>query len=302
LSRVTIAGLVRPESRYSGDVAGPGKKIAESAEEWLLEGPDSTASGEREPIVEAGKDATPEVPGGGDGEAIRAETAQWIVEPAADRNGQREASPQAPATERAESAQLKPSEGPKLEAGRSKRVSSKQLRKAEEALGAVRTENGELAKRLRELQTELRRQAKRANAFEERQAQLRGRIEELESALAEATKRAPAKGRAPAKRRSATARRKTTTSTAAKAGTSARTTKAAKPRKRKTTTSRAGKMDLNSATFEELRSLGGLSVTQSARLIAYRDVRGGYESLAELDDIPGLSRETRTHLRAQLTL
>ena len=50
-----------------------------------------------------------------------------------------------------------------------------------------------------------------------------------------------------------------------------------------------------------LRELG-LSVTQSARLIAYRDVRGGYESLDEIDDVPGLSEKTRDELKDRLKL
>ena len=64
---------------------------------------------------------------------------------------------------------------------------------------------------------------------------------------------------------------------------------------------RNGKLDLNEASFEELRELG-LSVTQSARLIAYRDVRGGYESLDEIDDVPGLSEKTRDELKDRLKL
>ena len=39
---------------------------------------------------------------------------------------------------------------------------------------------------------------------------------------------------------------------------------------------------VNGATFEQLRGLG-LSVTQSARMIAYRDVRGGYPALRGLE-------------------
>jgi len=57
----------------------------------------------------------------------------------------------------------------------------------------------------------------------------------------------------------------------------------------------------NDASFEDLRRLG-LSVTQSARVIAYRDLRDGYESLDELDEVPGLPKELRRKLKAQLTL
>jgi hypothetical protein len=77
--------------------------------------------------------------------------------------------------------------------------------------------------------------------------------------------------------------------------------KAAARRRSKRTTRRNGRRDLNGATFDELRSLG-LSVTQSKRLIAYRDARGGYASLDELDEVPGLSKATRAELRSRLKL
>jgi DNA uptake protein ComE-like DNA-binding protein len=96
----------------------------------------------------------------------------------------------------------------------------------------------------------------------ERERTLNSRIEELESVLAEAQQSAIAK---PARRSS---RRK-------------------------------GKLDLNEVTFEQLRDMG-LSVTLSARVMAYRDVRNGFKSLDELDEIPGLSVELKRVLREQL--
>jgi DNA uptake protein ComE-like DNA-binding protein len=36
-------------------------------------------------------------------------------------------------------------------------------------------------------------------------------------------------------------------------------------------------------------------------VIAYRDTRGGFDSLDELDDIPGLPKETRGTLKGLLT-
>jgi DNA uptake protein ComE-like DNA-binding protein len=62
-----------------------------------------------------------------------------------------------------------------------------------------------------------------------------------------------------------------------------------------------GELDLNEASFEDLRELG-LSVTQSARVIAYRDTRGGFDSLEELDEIPGLPRDARQALMSRLRL
>jgi DNA uptake protein ComE-like DNA-binding protein len=92
---------------------------------------------------------------------------------------------------------------------------------------------------------------------------------------------------------------------ARKRKTGSRSRGGAKPkalsRRPKRRTSRNGRLDLNAATFDELRSLG-LSVTQSKRLIAYRDARGGYASLDELDEVPGLSKATRAELRSRLKL
>jgi DNA uptake protein ComE-like DNA-binding protein len=238
-------------------VAASPKKTKQSADEWLVSESD----------VDSPPD--PETKGGGTG----AETAQWLVEPASDLNGAKEAAPpprEAPfqVTEPSEPKPARPS----------RRNSSKAQAKTDQAVKLLQTENRELAKRIRELQKELRTQEKEANAefakalkereaalterFEEREEKLRERIDDAESALAEAQ------------------------------------TQSSKSRRRKTAKEA---LDLNRATFEELRDLG-LSLTQSARVIAYRDTRGGYESLDELDEVPGLPKGIRKGLRAQLTL
>jgi hypothetical protein len=60
-----------------------------------------------------------------------------------------------------------------------------------------------------------------------------------------------------------------------------------------------GRLDLNQASFAELRSLN-LSVTQSHRLLAYGKRVGGYESIEQLDDVPGFPREVRERLKRQV--
>ena len=50
------------------------------------------------------------------------------------------------------------------------------------------------------------------------------------------------------------------------------------------------RVQLNSATFEDLRRIG-LSVTQAARVIAYRDTHGGFAEIGQLREVRGLSRE-----------
>jgi DNA uptake protein ComE-like DNA-binding protein len=65
--------------------------------------------------------------------------------------------------------------------------------------------------------------------------------------------------------------------------------------------SKNGAPDVNEVSFEQLRELG-LSVTQSARVIAYREARGAFDSLDELDEIPGLPKDTRGTLKDLLSI
>ena len=61
------------------------------------------------------------------------------------------------------------------------------------------------------------------------------------------------------------------------------------------------RLDINTVGFEDLRELG-LSVAQSARLIATRDVRMGFESLKELDDLPDLPSDVVSTLKQRLQI
>lgn len=62
-----------------------------------------------------------------------------------------------------------------------------------------------------------------------------------------------------------------------------------------------GPVNLNDASFEVLRSLG-CSVTQTARILAARKVRGGFGSPEDLAEVPGLPKEFRTELISRLTV
>jgi DNA uptake protein ComE-like DNA-binding protein len=64
---------------------------------------------------------------------------------------------------------------------------------------------------------------------------------------------------------------------------------------------RAGRLNLNQVSVAELRSLD-LSITQSHRLLAYRKRIGGYESIEQLDDVPGFPSVVRERLKRQLTV
>jgi DNA uptake protein ComE-like DNA-binding protein len=135
---------------------------------------------------------------------------------------------------------------------------------AEEALEEQRTENTALAELVEQLQSA--------------EAELRSRIEQLESQLADANQGDAEPKEKPEEK-----------------------PKESGPRRRRKAGRTDGKPNVNSVTFEDLRDLG-LSVTQSARVIAYRDVRDGYESLDELDEVPGLPKTTRRALRDQLAI
>ena len=308
-------------------VAPPGKKTAKSADEWLLNGSEWSESQDSNSNGGSDAGAAPE-PRALSGEPIGEETAQWLVDPSGKLSPIEKVAPPEPKDDEpaAKPAAFAPSEDP---APPPKTENKRQPKGTTSGKGAtdLEKENQDLAKRIRDLQTQLRiqekdsktklaaalkerdanlegrmraaedeskerieqakadlvkkhdsREERLTKTFEKREAELRARIEKLESELADAKKATEEKA-APAKRQKA--ERKAT-------------------RTRRTARS-TGALDLNEASFEELRNLS-LSVTQSARLIAYRDVRGGFESLDELDEIPGLSSETRSDLRKRLTL
>jgi competence ComEA-like helix-hairpin-helix protein len=60
-------------------------------------------------------------------------------------------------------------------------------------------------------------------------------------------------------------------------------------------------LDVNTATFEELRELG-LSVTQATRVIAYRERRDGFNTIDDLDAVPGFPKGLVEQLRDRLTV
>ena len=63
----------------------------------------------------------------------------------------------------------------------------------------------------------------------------------------------------------------------------------------------AGGLNLNEATYEQLRE-HNLSVTQTGRVLAYRDRVGGFKSLDELDSIPGFPHSFLEELKRNLTV
>jgi DNA uptake protein ComE-like DNA-binding protein len=58
-------------------------------------------------------------------------------------------------------------------------------------------------------------------------------------------------------------------------------------------------IDLNEASYEQLRELG-LSVAQTMSLLAYRERSRGFESLDELDRVPGFPRDLVAELKSKV--
>lgn len=63
---------------------------------------------------------------------------------------------------------------------------------------------------------------------------------------------------------------------------------------------KTGEIDVNEATFEQLRDLG-MSVTQATRVIAYREREAGFDSVDDLDSVPGIPKPFVSELKDRLT-
>ena len=62
-----------------------------------------------------------------------------------------------------------------------------------------------------------------------------------------------------------------------------------------------GAVSLNDGSFEDYRGLG-MSVTQSKRVLAYRETLGGYRSVDDLDQVPGFSTAFLAEMKSRLTV
>jgi DivIVA domain-containing protein len=133
--------------------------------------------------------------------------------------------------------------------------------------------------KIKELEHELNNAGRRERRLESKLQEVQGRLQ---------TRKAKAKAKgAPSRRPAAPSGRRT-------------------PRRRRKTTSSwaklpRGRLDVNEASFEQFRALG-LSVSQCARLIATRDIRGGFKSLDDLDEVEDLSPSAVRELKERLTV
>lgn len=63
----------------------------------------------------------------------------------------------------------------------------------------------------------------------------------------------------------------------------------------------SGPISLASATVEQLQTLDGIGPTLAARIIEWRDTHGGFRSVDDLDDVPGIGATRMEALRPKLT-
>jgi hypothetical protein len=141
----------------------------------------------------------------------------------------------------------------------------------------------------------LRRSKRRVEEQQEQIDQLKRRLSELEATAADRGRNGdeptPTTDRKP--KRPATAPR--ARGARSPSGSPTKRTRSRNGGTRKKST----KLDLNRATFDQLRGLG-LSITQTSRLISRRETDGGFASVDDLQEIPGLARATVTKLRSQV--
>ena len=56
-------------------------------------------------------------------------------------------------------------------------------------------------------------------------------------------------------------------------------------------------LNLNTATAEQLDALDGIGPAMAAKILAYRQAHGGFGSVDELDEIPGIGEKRMAALR-----
>jgi competence protein ComEA len=62
----------------------------------------------------------------------------------------------------------------------------------------------------------------------------------------------------------------------------------------------SGPISLNTATPEQLDALDGIGPTTAAKIVEYRQQHGGFRSVAELDQVPGIGEKRLAALRDQV--
>ena len=61
-------------------------------------------------------------------------------------------------------------------------------------------------------------------------------------------------------------------------------------------------INLNTATLEQLDTLSGIGPTTAQKILDLREERGGFNSVEELGEIPGIGEKRLATLREEVTL
>ena len=63
-----------------------------------------------------------------------------------------------------------------------------------------------------------------------------------------------------------------------------------------------GRLNLNTATVEQLDGLDGVGPATARKIVAYRQAHGGFRAVAELDQVPGIGPKRLAALKPLLTV
>lgn len=63
-----------------------------------------------------------------------------------------------------------------------------------------------------------------------------------------------------------------------------------------------GLLNLNTASLEDLEKLPGIGPSRAKDIVAYRDKIGGFLSLSQLDEVPGIGQVTLNQLKEWVTI
>ena len=62
------------------------------------------------------------------------------------------------------------------------------------------------------------------------------------------------------------------------------------------------KVNLNTATLEELQTLSGIGASKAKAIIEYRDEIGGFKTIEELMEVPGIGQSTYDEIKENITV